>query len=350
MRFRWLPLLHHVQITGGIHQSDILRPHPAIILLPTHAEKHAQREPNIKRQRRVDLIDVLIRELDRKRFNIALEMLELPTTANREDVRGFVHHIPQRYTGDGGSFRLSDLIQHRRDLPRLFGRPAPISAFAFGLLQLLVGLKLSGPEDRPGSHGHALVFAHGQDIAFEVPLRGVPLALVDAEGREGVIASVLVGLADDPRRSVADAEVDDFPSGDHVVQRLHELGDGGCEVPPMDIEQINVVRLQLLQACLERDLQALCVVALEIDLDGGAGAEADAGGEFGRDDHLIPVLAPGHPFADPGLALFVLVVVGGVDEVPAVVVEVVEDLEGCLPVTFPHELLPRLAEIHGPKA
>lgn len=40
-------------------------------------------------------------------------------------------------------------------------------------------------------------------------------------------------------------------------------------------------------------------------------------GEFGGKDYLVPVLTSSHPFADPCLALFALVVVGCVDEVAA---------------------------------
>ena len=74
------------------------------------------------------------------------------------------------------------------------------------------------------------------------------------------------------------------------------------------------------------------------------------GGELGGDDHLIAILALGHPLSDPRFALFVLVVVGRVDEVAAVLIEEIEHLKGSLLVAFAQELLPGLAEVHGPQA
>ncbi len=50
--------------------------------------------------------------------------------------------------------------------------------------------------------------------------------------------------------------------------------------------------------------------------------------ELCRDDHLVAAAPFGHPLAEPLLALAVLVANGRVDKVPALLVEVVEDLEG----------------------
>lgn len=45
----------------------------------------------------------------------------------------------------------------------------------------------------------------GKDLALDVALEHVPLALVDDELRAAVVAGVLVGLCDEPCRRVAHA-------------------------------------------------------------------------------------------------------------------------------------------------
>ncbi len=276
-------------------------------------------------------------------------MFDLASPDNGVDVGRFMHHIAERNTRERRPLGFGHLVQHRGDLARLFIGRTQLTALAFGLLELLLSFEQPAAERAPRCDGHALVFAHGQDIAFEIALGGAPAALVDAELREGVVAGVLVCFGDDPSGGVADAEVEDFPRGDHVVEGLHEFGDGGGEVPPVDVEEVDVAGLEFPQAGLEGDLEAFGMVTLVVDLDTGVDAEAETGGELGGDDHFVAVLAPSHPFADPGFALFVLVVVGGVDEVAPIGVEVVEDGEGGFLAAFAHELFPGSAEVHGPQ-
>lgn len=132
-----------------------------------------------------------------------------------------------------------------------------------------------------------------------------------------------------------------------MVQGLHEFWDGGGEIPPVDVEDVDVGCLEFLETCFEGDFQAFGMVALVVYFDAGVHAKADARCEFGGDDHFVAVLALGHPFADPGFTFFVLVVVGGVDEVSPVGVEVVEDAEGGFLGAFAHELFVGFAEVHG---
>ena len=76
-----------------------------------------------------------------------------------------------------------------------------------------------------------------------------------------MVAGILVGLCYNPGWSIADPEVEDFALLDHGVQALHELRDRGCKVPPMHIEHVNVVRLQLVQRISERDVERFATVA-----------------------------------------------------------------------------------------
>lgn len=62
--------------------------------------------------------------------------------------------------------------------------------------------------------------------------------------------------------------------------------------------------------------------------------------ELGRDDHLVAHAALLHPFADPLLGFFVLVVIGRVDEVAALRVEVVHHFKSRLLVAFSQHSLP----------
>ena len=72
---------------------------------------------------------------------------------------------------------------------------------------------------------------------------------------------VVVALYNDPGGSVADAEIDDLASHYKLMQTIHKFRDGSSEVPPMKIEQIDVVSLQLFETGFDRYPQALGVVA-----------------------------------------------------------------------------------------
>ena len=73
------------------------------------------------------------------------------------------------------------------------------------------------------------------------------------------------------------------------MERLHEFGDGGGEVPPVDVEEIDVVCLEFLQASVQGDAQALGVVAYEVGFD-FYGLICARRCEFGREDYLVAVL------------------------------------------------------------
>jgi len=76
------------------------------------------------------------------------------------------------------------------------------------------------------------------------------------------------------------------------------------EDTPMHPEQIDVFCLQLLQASCHGELQALRMVALVVGFH-----VAFLGGpirELRRQNHLVSVASACQPFADPLLALFIL--------------------------------------------
>lgn len=67
--------------------------------------------------------------------------------------------------------------------------------------------------------------------------------LLDGEFGKSVLTRVLVGLGDNPSRSVRDSEIH-YLAGQHEgVQGLHELLDRGRMIPPVDVEDVHVVGL-----------------------------------------------------------------------------------------------------------
>jgi hypothetical protein len=72
--------------------------------------------------------------------------------------------------------------------------------------------------------------------------------------------------------------------------------------------------------------------------------------KLGCYDHIIPHAPLFHPLANPLLAFTKLVVDGRIDEVAALLVEVVEHGEGCLLGTFAESGFPSFTEVHGAEA
>ena len=124
-----------------------------------------------------------------------------------------------------------------------------------------------------------LADAHGQDLALEIAVDDAPLALVNHE--RGLVreAGVRVGLCDDPCGGVRDAlqillslylqtraqnathQIQDFALHDEVVQAVHNLFDARVIIPPVQVEDVDVVRAQLLQRAVQGHIHRLEIVA-----------------------------------------------------------------------------------------
>lgn len=118
-------------------------------------------------------------------------------------------------------------------------------------------------------------------------------------------------------------------------------------VPPMQVEDIDEVRLEFTERVAHAKRQAASVVSAcigHVALAEGVGAVI--GGEFCGEDDLVAVFAGGHPFADPGFGLLVLVVVCCVYEVAAGSGEGVEEGEGLLFAYAAHSAAPGVADGH----
>src|ERR1700733_1696216 len=105
-----------------------------------------------------------------------------------------------------------------------------------------------------------------------------------------------------------------------IIESVHQLWNACRIIPPVDVQYVNVICLELLQTGFERVLKSLGVHASKIRLDNTlalmAFVRSISSGEFGRNDHLIPTVALSHPLANPSLGLLVLIVAGCIYEVP----------------------------------
>ena len=72
----------------------------------------------------------------------------------------------------------------------------------------------------------------------------------------------------------------------------------------MDVEDVDVARLELLERGVDRDLERLAVVAAVVGLVGAVASVA--GGSLRGNDHLVAVASLLHPLAEPLLRLLVL--------------------------------------------
>lgn len=126
------------------------------------------------------------------------------------------------------------------------------------------------------------------------------------------MSGVSVGLDHHPGRCVADSQVQHFPLVDEVVETLHDLLDPRGEVPIMDVEDVDVTRLELFEGRLDAQRQRFGIVGTKVRLLQFWGRHDLVGRcVFGGDDHLVPTKGmSGHPFTDPSLGLFTLVIVG----------------------------------------
>jgi hypothetical protein len=128
-----------------------------------------------------------------------------------------------------------------------------------------------------------------------------------------MVSLTLIRLTDDPGRRVADAQVQHLTGIDYAVEGLHKLRNARREVPPMNIEDIYVIGLELLERRFERNTERLSAVTTMVDLlTWGVVRVREACGELGGQDNLVAYATLLHPLADPGLRLLVLVVVGAV--------------------------------------
>jgi hypothetical protein len=134
------------------------------------------------------------------------------------------------------------------------------------------------------TNAHTVCSAHWEDISLKVSSGEIPLSLatsqrlastrrrgyvLDDELSKTVRPGIFVGLSNDPSWSIGYTKVQDFSRPHNIVQGKHNLLDGRRVIPPVNVEDINVIGLQLEQRGFERVLEGFLVVTSIVDLDTG---------------------------------------------------------------------------------
>jgi hypothetical protein len=131
---------------------------------------------------------------------------------------------------------------------------------------------------------HTVCSAHWEDISLKVSSGEIPLSLAtnqrlaNSNKKQYVLnhklsktvrPSIFVGLSNDPSRSIRYTKVQDLSGPHDVVQGEHNLLDWRRVIPPVNIEDINVVGLQFEQGGFKRVLEGFLVVPSVVYLDAG---------------------------------------------------------------------------------
>lgn len=115
--------------------------------------------------------------------------------------------------------------------------------------------------------------AHGDNVPFDSAIHDVPETLINDEWRLPMITSVLVCLGHDPRGGIRDTlescnavrprvhrgraetyQIEHFSLLNERVETIHHFFDRGLPVPPVDVEDIDIRRPELFQACFQADM------------------------------------------------------------------------------------------------
>lgn len=81
---------------------------------------------------------------------------------------------------------------------------------------------------------------------------------------------VLVRLDHHPGRCIRDTQVQHLAGGDEVVEGVHDLGDGGGEVPVVEVEEVDVGGLEVGEGVGGALAEGFEGVADGVGADGGA--------------------------------------------------------------------------------
>jgi hypothetical protein len=158
-----------------------------------------------------------------------------------------------------------------------------------------------------------------------------------------MLASVVVGLDHNPGRCIRDTKVEDLALSNQGVETMHDFLNTRSEVPPMNVQQINIISTQLLQRTVDRNVHGLEGIADKVRLKGLCITRVTAvsSGVFGGNNHLIAVSFLLHPLANPLLRFFALISVSGINKVTAKIKESVKDSKTLGLITITHKVFPK---------
>lgn len=179
---------------------------------------------------------LLFRERDSQRVEVFFEQPDVKP-ADSDSRENVGHLLYQVRNGDAADALDADLcgnllqsLQHCR----LLVIPRRISLS--GIIAYL-----APSEHIPWREREAILPGHADDVPLEGAVEHASAALVHAE--RGLVrhARVLVRRGHDPRRRVRDGEVEDLPGGDERVEVVHEPADARAVIPPVDIQDVDVL-------------------------------------------------------------------------------------------------------------
>ncbi len=176
----------------------------------------------------------------------------------------------------------------------------------------------------PREHGHPVPQTGRNDLEFDVPGDEVVDALLRDDPEEIPARGVLLGLRDVPAGEIGGADVTHFPLPGQVLHRLPHFVPGGVPVDVVHLEQVDPVRFQPPQGRIARGDD------VARGKTGLIGPVVHGVSDLGGKDDLFPAApAAGEPGAEEllGIALVLLpaVLIGGVQEIDAVVEGRVQD-------------------------
>ena len=128
-----------------------------------------------------------------------------------------------------------------------------------------------------------------------------------------MVLSVLICLCHDPGWTVGNATVEDFARCLKVIEAVHYLRHRCRVIPPVKIEDVDVVRLKPFQRVFQSKLQSLDAISSIVNTNLDIWVRSPMvqciwwSGRLSRDSCC-------HSLANQGLGLSTLITIGGVDE------------------------------------
>jgi len=274
---------------------------------------------------RGESLELVSREGDVHGCNVLVELFDCSRT---DDRRGHVWMCEQPGDADLDRRRVQfgcDCLDRLQHVEVLCGEIPLLETLRLGRTsrprwQIFFAAVLAGQEaSSEGAERHdpkIVVTGHVEILVLKVSVDKV----VPELGHPEWFVSVLFGpfvrhrhlpsVVELPRRS---AEVVDDPIGDELVERPEEFIDRCVVVPPVDVQQVEIVRPELVERLLDLPPDVFAAESAVVR------AVADREVHLRRDDEIVAVTL-GEPVANPALTLAgrLTVLARRVDEVAAV--------------------------------
>lgn len=156
------------------------------------APNHRVWKAQIKWCRIINLLDIVLGEFQAQRIDVSLDVVELATTNNGEDIRCLVHDIGKSDTSHDAVLALGNGLECVADLSVVL---LDLDSSTARCVSLLLRLEPAAAQGTPRRNAHAFTAAHGDDFALELAISCRPAALVYAELAEAMRPGVLIGFA-----------------------------------------------------------------------------------------------------------------------------------------------------------